>query len=241
MSTIAQMHIGVKNLLPFNRYDDFEPEEIDLYLNEAIELFVSQKYNDFVDARSQNLAFEEVQKRLDDLRAILITDKELTPIAVNETFNYGVAALPGNYKFLVEDSTLVYYNACSDISYTLDVDKHISTFSNGSEVVVENRLKTSSNFRSNHSIAFKKTSYESPLSRIRGNNLEVYFEPKKFIPKKIYIDYIREPQKVDLSSSKDCDLAPHTHREIIRRTVDVILEVIERRERAIDPQSLQKE
>jgi hypothetical protein len=241
--TIQEIHNRLRENLPFNRYDDFEAEELDGYINEAIDLFVSQRFNKFLEVSRQNLGFEEVQKRLDDLRTLLVTRHSISPIEINTTFNFASGQFPNNYRFLVSNITEVYYSSCKEIGYTLTPDFTLdeASLTNGANKISKNRLKSTEVLDDDLSISFSKTHFNSPIARVRDNFIEVYFENKKFIPKKIYINYIRKPQVVNLSLSRNCDLADHTHREIVKMATDIILEIIERRERSIDVRSLSKE
>lgn len=71
-------------------YPDFEPEEIDKWLNIAQERYVKQRYSGMNMHRA---SFEQTQKRMDDLR-ILLTNAEIT------TFTSTTANKP-NGKFAI--------------------------------------------------------------------------------------------------------------------------------------------
>ncbi|MFM7858618.1 MAG: hypothetical protein ACKO96_43540, partial [Flammeovirgaceae bacterium] len=61
--------------------DNLLPEEIDHELNLALTRFIKQKYNP--TSNRLNKGFEQSQKRIDDLRA-LVVDSKIT------TYNHGV-------------------------------------------------------------------------------------------------------------------------------------------------------
>ena len=72
---------------------------------------------------------------------------------------------------------------------------------------------------------FNKTKYSSPLTVMRGNNIDVYTDDL-FIVDKIRLTYIRRPAVVNLPTNRSCDLPEHTHEEIVKIAVASILEAI---------------
>ena len=70
--TIEEMHISVKLGLDKSaalELPAYEPEEIDLWLNNAIQTFVKTRYS---GVNPKNQSFEETQKRIDDLRTLIV-------------------------------------------------------------------------------------------------------------------------------------------------------------------------
>jgi len=55
----------------------------------------------------------------------------------------------------------------------------------------------------------------------------VFQEPEKFILETLTLDYLRIPVQMELSSSVNCELADHTHHEIVDVAVKNIIEAIE--------------
>jgi hypothetical protein len=53
------------------------------------------------------------------------------------------------------------------------------------------------------------------------------FTDKRFLLKGVALDYIRVPSEIALSSNQDCELAEHTHQEIVDLTVKHLLEATE--------------
>ncbi|GAH17195.1 unnamed protein product, partial [marine sediment metagenome] len=77
--TLAEMHIQFKLGLDKTdslNYPNFEPEEIDLWLDNAQGRFVKTRYVH----NNKSETFEETQKRTDDLRTI-VTEVTLIPSA----------------------------------------------------------------------------------------------------------------------------------------------------------------
>ena len=60
------------------------------------------------------------------------------------------------------------------------------------------------------------------------NNTEIkVFNNKSYLLKGLNVDYIRTPVEISLSSGVDCELADHTHQEIVDLTVKHLLEATE--------------
>ena len=79
--TINEMHIATKLGLDKTSALDlpsYEPEEIDYWLNRAINVFIKTRYS---GTNAKNESFEQSQKRIDDLRT-LVTATTLDLVAV---------------------------------------------------------------------------------------------------------------------------------------------------------------
>jgi len=92
--TINEMHIavnlGVQKIASY-QVDVLLPEEIDHELNLAMTRFIKQKYNP--SSNRLGKGFEQSQKRIDDLRA-LVVDAQI------ETFNHGILSdVLGKYVY----------------------------------------------------------------------------------------------------------------------------------------------
>ena len=113
--TIEEMHIavnlGVQKIASF-QVDNLLPQEIDHELNSAMESFIKQRYSPM--GNKYRDGFEQSQKRIDDLRA-LVVDARLKCFYYGESitgFFTDRAPLPNDYMFLV--------NAMSDSFYKCD-------------------------------------------------------------------------------------------------------------------------
>ena len=75
---------------------------------------------------------------------------------------------------------------------------------------------------------FNKTKHTGPIITISGNAVDVYTDKTFYVPK-VKFTYIRTPQQVSLTgfaAPVDCELAIHTHQEIVDMAVASILEGI---------------
>tara|TARA_R110000822_G_scaffold148313_5_gene287233 strand:+ start:5223 stop:6587 length:1365 start_codon:yes stop_codon:yes gene_type:complete len=71
---------------------------------------------------------------------------------------------------------------------------------------------------------FNKTKYSSPLATMRENHIDLYTD-ESFIVDEVKLTYIRMPAIVQ-APDNNCDLADHTHEEIVKMAVSSILEGI---------------
>ena len=135
--TVNEMHIavnlGVQKLASFQA-DNLLPQEIDYELNLAAMRFIKQRYN--ASSNRQGKGFEQSQKRIDDLKFLIVQN-------AGNTFNYGIAGdglgsyvytadssniyvdrytIPLDYLFLVSVTANVYYrcniNIVEDINFS---------------------------------------------------------------------------------------------------------------------------
>ena len=87
--TIQEMHIavnlGVQKIASF-QVDNLLPQEIDHHLNVSMDRFIKQRYSSF--GNKYGTGFEQSQKRIDDLRN-LVVDSKLTCSYLGETVGNG--------------------------------------------------------------------------------------------------------------------------------------------------------
>ena len=74
---------------------------------------------------------------------------------------------------------------------------------------------------------FNKTKHTSPLTTIVGHNIDIYTDETFYVPK-VKLTYIKKPRSIDSTSGSvtSCELAEHTHQEIVDMAVASILEEI---------------
>jgi len=113
--TIEEMHILFK--LGVDKADtvstpNFEPEEVDLWINSAQDRFVKTRYSGLNVHRD---SFEETQKRMDDLR-MLIVDSEISPYSAGLKPYSVFFQLPTTeplYWFAINEEAEVVYKDCN--------------------------------------------------------------------------------------------------------------------------------
>jgi hypothetical protein len=214
--TVQEMHYAVDQALQkvaSSVYDYFLPGEVDFWLNRAQERFIKQRLGKINDPK--RLGFSEITKRLDDLRLIVTVDYEdtVTPSAAIDYVNFD---LPIDYMFLVNARALMHVNHCGEPVTTSDP-----------ETVRDVRIVEQDKVYAMQQNPFAKSKAEAPAGIIYDDEVRVFQDKGKFILKTLYLDYLRQPVQINLSSSIDCELAEHTHHEIIDIAVKSIIEAIE--------------
>lgn len=111
---IRDMHIAVQ--LKLNKvnsflYDTLTSQEVDYFLNIAIERFVKQRYG--VKSNLKQEGAEMTQKRIDDLRALLVSYYEDRAYVVpGEDSDKVRFSFPADYLFLMSNRAKVAYDVC---------------------------------------------------------------------------------------------------------------------------------
>ena len=208
--TVQEMHYavdqGLQKVGSFV-YDTFLPEEIDFFLNKMQERFIKDRV--FRTSDPKRLGFSLNQKRLDDVRSIIEIDFVDTNVG-SSLVEYQRYDLPIDYLYLINLRVRLTPSHCDST-----VLKKVPA-----RVVEQDKLYEM--LRN----PFAKSLPTTPIATITSEDFTV-FQNEKFILKGVELDYIRKPQIIGLSSSQDCELAEHTHHEIVDMSIKHILEVIE--------------
>lgn len=213
--TVQEMHTALEQGLQrvaANAYDYLLDDEKDFWLNRAMERFIKDRA--FQSGDVKRIGFEGNQKRLDDIRTIVFQNY-IDTWAVNTGAQWVQADLPVDYLYLVNLRADMHINRCGQVT-TADASELVPVrVVDNAEVHYMNRNP------------FAKSNVDSPLATISENDISVYQDGESFILKGIYADYIRIPATIDLTLGQDCELADHTHQEIVDIATKNILEAIE--------------
>lgn len=212
--TIQEMHYDFKmklNKIDSEQYRNLRIQEIDWLLNEAQELFVKKVA---YPRLYQITGFETSQRNIDDIRTLVIEDKE---IAVIDSY----IALPDEYMFYVRGYVNAKKGECKEKKCRLFIRQHDDMFQES---------------------PYDESSYE--WGEINGtfdkNGIRVYPpKPTNNVPPiitvidKSYITYIKKPVYIHnaqdvlptgqykspsgiiLTGRQDSELPHQTHREIV--------------------------
>jgi hypothetical protein len=227
--TITQMHTAVKLGLDKTEglaYAAFEPEELDFWINEAIDRYIKTRYSGI---NSKRESFEQSQKRVDDLRSI-VKEVVLIPTessATETTGGYTISFkpnswhidelnLPADYMLFLNDEVLISFNhEVTGTSTTLRTYPVVCTSDTYSTKVndpySEHRLHLNT---------------ARPLRLFSSKGIELITDGQYDITE-YYFKYLRKPTVVSIDTFTDCDLPEHTHREIVLLTVKLLIENIE--------------
>lgn len=103
--TVKEMHIGVDLLLQkinSNFIDEFEHEEVDWALNEEVLRFIKQRFS--AKSNDKQKGFQDGQKRVDDLKALIMPPASLPCIPRDNDSVYSY--LPHDYLTLINNRTI---------------------------------------------------------------------------------------------------------------------------------------
>lgn len=215
--TVAEMHIEFKVGLDKTdslNYPNFEPEEIDLWLNRAQDRFVKQRYSH----DPKNETFELTQKRTDDLRRIItevtlnpsVTQTPVKPNGILFELPDGTVGGPDIYWFAVNEECEIRYQDC-----------------NGSWIDERNGVYAIQHDDYNKLVddPFNKPTKDVILRLMHGRFAELITDGN-FTINRYFLRYVRQPDRIDLPNSVNCELADHTHAEIVAAAVTMALENI---------------
>lgn len=99
--------------------------------------------------------------------------------------------------------------------------------STGNQITVPNKFAQQDDVYAMQQDPFNNSNMYSPITIINGDNIDVFVDKTKFIVKEIAISYIRRPKLMSLTLNQSCELAEHTHAEILRDAVNLLLENFE--------------
>jgi len=214
--TISEMHISFKQGLhkfDSKNYPNIEPEEIDLLLNQAQDAFVKQRYG---HGNSKKESFEETQKRIEDLKALIKT-QVLSPLP-NNIYNINQYAvfveLPSDHWITIQELTNVTYS-CNGSGSTVTED-------------VYTLLIQHNDYSKLISNPFAKPTNTKVLRLSTENGSELLHSQYSVI-NNYRLRYIKKPVRMDSLSTPnvDCELSDMVHQEIINTAISIALENIE--------------
>lgn len=203
---INEMHIawdmkvdGVQSL----NYIDFNREEKDFWINQAILAFVNERFSGY-----KGLGFEESQKRIEDLR-ILVKDATITPSGNGFKPNSKVFDLPNDYWIADEEEVGIGITGTAESSTTKRVG---ITECAGDQY----RFHIDNPFSAHRLDA----GTAKPLRAFIGNRVEIVGDGNYSIDH-YYLRYLRKPAEVNSLSSPQvsCDLNEFNHNDIIEMAV----------------------
>ncbi len=202
--------IGLDKIDSLN-YPNFQPSEIDFLLNQSQDRFVKQRYGFNNDKLRP---FESDQKRVDDLRMIvknaILSINNYDPL-LNIDVNANFVDLPSDYWFLINERATVEYNDCN---------------SNVSTNIASIRPCTHDDFSMVIESPFEKPNKNKLIRLFYDNSVELIHAPNTTILN-YKLRYIKKPRVIDIFNNIDCELAEHTHNEIVDGAILIGLETIE--------------
>jgi hypothetical protein len=191
-----------------NRQDnvDIPIEDIIVYLNKAQMSWIKTKINPNNVYRA---GFEAIRKRIDDVQVLKVGDIELKPVKTNDLLHKG-------YSCSLDDAK----------DYMFYISSYSVALRDKCEVILTNDLVKSGDLTtryldSNHSPSFE---WRTTLASLGNNELTVYTDGT-FQIDKVFINYLRYPQKIDIqgytkfngdsSINVDCELPEYAKDGIV--------------------------
>lgn len=187
--------------------------ETEYWVNAAIDKFVKSRTfgNNF-----RREAFEQTQKRIDDLRT-LVSTKEYQ-FRLNQK-DYKLT-LPEDYLFTLGETAGIYsHDDCWPKVGGNPVTKHTDVL----ESTVETVDRQKENVFSEHNL---HNNTARPLRLYRGSDIHLYTDGKYFI-KSYTLTYMRKPVKIKLTEKpfdEYTDLPSSVHQEIIKLAAQLYIE-----------------
>lgn len=217
--TIEEMHYDFKmklNKIDSQQFRNFLIPEVDWLLNEAQELFIKMVAEPRL---SFHLGFEKSQRNTDDIKMLVVEKSLVDNKKIQKSVGYSCKRydLPEDYMFFVRALVYGETGSCKNVPCIVkikqhDDSNHISPFDKSSIVwreingmFIENKLE----------LELPDIS-EEPESDL-GNVLLTYLRKPKYMhyAKGIEEGKYQLNETILLTEKQDCELSPHTHREIV--------------------------
>ena len=221
-------------------------DDIEYWLNIGLDKFMKTRYSG-VNAKGEG--FEQSQKRIDDLRTLLvrivyqypvdnvynfqytfryhttITPEEIAAgnyLTVEKTYNEDryIATLPSNYMFAIGEDT---YIASSNSGWPKDNGLPIPRHTSVIECTNENITEKLNNSLSEHKL---HRNYARPLRLYIDNTIQFYTD-NNYVVEGFALTYLKYPNKIDIHTKpfdEYIDMPTHTHIEIIKLAAQAYLE-----------------
>lgn len=225
--TVAEMHILFKLLMDKAdtlNYPNFEPEEIDVLLNNEKDKIIEQRA---YGTNPKRQGVEETQKRVDDLRNITkhYTSSIFSNNSGNNKTNGYFVNLPSDYKHALQEDLSIRRQDCNGNLVTETVDVIPITHDRYNRIIKDpfHKPDESNILR----LPYEETNGVGTFELITNGNLT---------PLTYHLRYLRDAASIRYgtqyatpTTDVDCDLADHLHREIVESAVRTALENIESR------------
>lgn len=217
--TIEEMHYDFKmklNKIDSQQFRNFLIPEVDWLLNEAQELFIKMVAEPRL---SFHLGFEKSQRNTDDIKMLVVEKSLVDNKKIQKSVGYSCKRydLPEDYMFFIRALVYGETGSCKNVPCVVkikqhDDSNHISPFDKSSIIwreingmFIENRLE----------LELPDIS-EEPESDL-GDVLLTYLRKPKYMhyAKGIEGGKYQLNETILLTEKQDCELSPHTHREIV--------------------------
>lgn len=211
-------------------YPNFQPEEIDLLLDQAQCRIVKQRYGKNNIKRE---SFEETEKRTEDLKGVIrtiVTNPSSIPGSfTNSSNNASFFNLTSDHWFLIWEKAYISCPTCNKnivVNTTDGSTGIISTPITVNGIEVEVRPISHLEYEKIKKDPFKGPDKTKVLRLEFIDSIELIPEEDCQVIKYVY-RYIKRPTQVSLPNNIGFDLSEHVHQEIVDQAVLIALEGIE--------------
>jgi hypothetical protein len=223
MSTVAQLLLSLEQKLDktdSQGYADILDDEKRYWIDQAADRFVKHRYT---GNNIQRKAFEQNQKRVDDLRVAITTDVIVGAINADYRSAYSIP-LPVYYRYLLKVEVEIQYNDCNGVL--------ISDWKTPKQIEHDDIYAIQDD-------PFNKPTVENPKFIVEGGALVVFANDGVVLNARVtYIKLLNKLQSglVNPNGSVNIyatlttpyiELAVDTHEEVVDLAVKMILENIE--------------
>lgn len=197
--------------LEINKYDSelmLESHVIFYWLNESQTRYFKTRYSGI---NPKQEGFEQSQKRIDDLRTLIVEESiNTTAGSLPDKPNSFIAILPVNYVFTVGEEAVIQYGIPGSLNILRTEVCPITSDTYSREV--ENPF-------GKHRLHYEKA---KPLRLSKGNIVELITDGT-YTVNSYFLRYIKMPLIIELGGP-DCELPEHSHTEIVTNAVSMVLE-----------------
>lgn len=188
---------------------ELSPEVQDYFLNEATARYVKTHYS---KNNIYKAGFEEIQKRTDDLRTLIVTEEMPVVVVPYEDANFVQVELEdtaNQYWFYLRGRAQVTKENCGSQWKRVKLVQQDDL-----EKVLDD--------------PFNKPTYTRPVIYFENGNI-ICVSDSSFTIDSFKVTYLKEPAQVDSQSVPQVqwDMPEHTHKEIVQLAADIIIENIE--------------
>ena len=220
--TVQEMHYEVKlklNKVDSQDYENLIVPEIDWYLNEAQDIFIKQRYG---ISNNKRRGFEASQKRIDDLRQIVVKGRILPFTTSTSDLNAFEACLPTDYLFYIRSRLSISKGDCGDKDGVSALQIQHDDLN---EVLNDPFYSPSFEWEEVPVVFMGNNSTSCTFGAVLG------YSDGTFALNNLRLDYLRHPLRISWANGitggytypngnpaaglQNCELAEHTHHEIV--------------------------
>lgn len=200
--------------LDSNTIPNLEDAQILYYLNESQERFVKNRYMPIKQLAGRQFGFEEIQKRIDDLKNLVVTNFAPVQLLSTEDNTYRTFLT----FFTDEARTTVATN-----TYMFHIRTRVKVNKTGcSPKYVDVTFHQHDDLAYVMGDPFNKPSFIEPVGYFENGNINIIAGENSTISG-AKITYLKKPRiisnMVEYAPLADCELSEHTHKEIVQEAV----------------------